>query len=154
MTQDLIDAFYGGLANRDGEAMAACYHDEALFEDPIFGELVVDDARDMWRMLCSSDTDLSLNHTILESTESSAKVNWVAKYTFSSTGRPVTNDVVATMKIRDGLIVDHRDDFGFWKWSSQALGIPGQLLGWTPMLKAKVRATTRTNLDEFKAKQA
>lgn len=154
MHTELINSFYTGLASQNGEAMAACYHDEAMFEDPAFGELDTRDARDMWRMLCASGTDLQVRHTILDDSESSATVNWIADYTFSTSGRSVTNDVTATMKFQDGLIIDHRDNFDFWKWSRQALGAPGMLLGWSPMLKSKVRATTRANLDAFQASQA
>jgi len=153
MSQQLIDAFYGALAARDGEAMAACYHDDALFEDPIFGELNVGDTRDMWRMLCSSDTDLSLTHTVLRASETTASANWIATYTFSATGRPVTNDVTASLQLSDGLIIDHRDDFSFYKWSSQALGLPGTLLGWTPILKGKVRKESHAALAAFQATQ-
>ncbi len=154
MHTELINSFYTGLDSQNSEAMAACYHDEAMFEDPAFGELDARDARDMWRMLCASGTDLQVRHTILDDSESSATVNWIADYTFSTTGRSVTNDVTATMKFQDGLIIDHRDHFDFWKWSRQALGAPGMLLGWSPMLKSKVRATTRENLDAFQASQA
>lgn len=154
MTAELIAQFYNALAARDGEAMAACYHDEIVFEDPAFGELKGNDPGDMWRMLCSSDTDLTLTHTVGAVTDTTASATWVAKYTFTATGRAVTNNVTATMKLRDGLIVDHRDDFDFWKWSSQALGAPGKFLGWTPILKSKVQKTTRANLDAFQAKQA
>lgn len=152
MHTELIDSFYTALASQDGDAMAACYHDQAVFEDPAFGELEARDARDMWRMLCASGTDLRVQHTILAQAEGSASVNWVAEYTFSATDRSVVNDVTATMKFQDGLIIDHRDHFDFWKWSRQALGIPGLLLGWSPMLKSKVRSTTRSNLDAFQAK--
>lgn len=151
MTNTLIDTFYGGLTERDGEAMASCYHDSAVFEDPIFGELDVRDTRDMWRMLCASDTDLRLRYNVAESKEGSATVQWIADYTFTSTGRSVTNEVTASLKFREGAIIDHRDHFSFWKWSHQALGIPGTLLGWTPMLKSKVRSTTRSNLEDFRA---
>lgn len=152
MTEDLVHAFYEGLAARDAEAMVSCYADDVVFEDPAFGELHGDDAKAMWRMLCSSDTDLSVRHTILESGPTFAKVNWVADYTFTKTGRSVTNDIVADWTIADGLVVDHRDAFSFWAWSAQALGLPGQLLGWTPMMKSKVRATTRSNLDAFRSR--
>ena len=45
----------------------------------------------------------------------------------------------ATFKIADGLIVDHVDRFSFWKWSRQAIGTKGLLLGWTPFLRAQGR---------------
>ncbi|MDB5894551.1 MAG: snoaL-like protein, partial [Rhodoferax sp.] len=36
-------------------------------------------------------------------------------------------------------------------WSRQALGAPGMLLGWTPMLRNKVRAQAAANLRKFLA---
>lgn len=154
MSEPVVHTFYNGLAARDGDAMVSCYHDDVVFEDPAFGELQAADACAMWRMLCSSGTDLTLEHDILDRTETTATTKWIAKYTFTTTGRPVTNVVTAKMRFADGKIIDHRDDFDFWKWSSQALGPPGKLLGWSPMLKSKVRATTRKNLDEFRAKSS
>jgi len=41
--------------------------------------------------------------------------------------------------------------FDFWAWSRQALGLPGWLLGWTPWLRRKVRATAARNLAKFMA---
>lgn len=152
MSNDVVDRFYTGLAERDAEAMVACYSDDVVFEDPAFGELRGRDAGDMWRMLCSSDTDLKVEHRILESTDSTVRTNWIAEYTFTATGRPVRNDIEATMTFRDGQIVDHRDEFDFWKWSSQALGLPGRLLGWSPPLRSKVRATALANLSKFQAR--
>ena len=43
----------------------------------------------------------------------------------------------------------HRDRFSFWRWSRQALGLPGVLLGWSPSLKRKVRSTAAGNLKKF-----
>ncbi len=154
MIETVVHAFYAGLAARDGDAMVGCYHDDVVFEDPAFGQLQPADASAMWRMLCSGGTDLTVEHDILDSTDTTATTKWVAKYTFTSTGRPVTNVVTAKMRFVDGKIIEHRDEFDFWKWSSQALGLPGKLLGWSPMLKSKVRATTRQNLDEFRAKSS
>ena len=78
MIENLIDTFYGGLAARDGDAMVSCYHDDVVFEDPAFGELQAADAKAMWQMLCASDTDLRVRHTILEVGENTAKVNCTA----------------------------------------------------------------------------
>jgi ketosteroid isomerase-like protein len=152
MIENVIDTFSRGLAARDGDAMVSCCHDDVVFEDPAFGELRADDARAMWRMLCSSATDLRVRHTVVDVAEMTATVNWIADYTLTTTGRTVTNDVTAHLRFADGKIIDHRDHFDFWKWSSQALGLPGKLLGWSPMLKSKVRSTTRSNLDAFRAR--
>ncbi len=76
---------------------------------------------------------------------------WVARYTFTQTGRPVRNDVRASFRFAGGLIAEHRDEFDFHRWSRQALGAPGLLLGWTPLLRASVRRRARAGLDEFLA---
>ena len=148
MSKDLVTHFYWSLQAGDGDAMADCYADNIVFEDPAFGELHGQDAGDMWRMLSSRGSDLELDYRILEASAKAARVNWIATYTFS-TGRPVRNDIMATVRIEDGKIVDHRDVFDFWKWSSQALGLPGKLLGWSPPMKAKVRSGALESLAKF-----
>jgi hypothetical protein len=45
------------------------------------------------------------------------------------------------------LIVEHVDRFNFWRWSRQALGLPGLVLGWTPVLRKKVGTTATERLD-------
>lgn len=154
MSTDVVDLFYSSFAQSDGDAMAACYADQVVFEDPAFGELHGRDAGDMWRMLTSSATDLTLEHRILSSTAKVVRTNWIATYTFSATGNKVRNDIEATMTFEGDKIVDHRDHFDMWKWSSQALGLPGKLFGWSPPLKKKVRATALGNLAAFQAAQA
>jgi ketosteroid isomerase-like protein len=153
MTPEIVDEFYAGLARRDGEAMATCYHDDVAFEDPVFGVLRGEDARDMWRMLCSGGTDLTVTHEVLDATPTGATVAWVARYTFPSTGRPVTNNVTARMAIDEGRIVEHRDSFSLWGWSAQALGPVGRLLGWTPVMQARIRATSAASLKKFQTRR-
>ena len=60
----------------------------------------------------------------------------------------------AEFRFADGLIAEHRDEFDFHRWSRQALGAPGLLLGWTPLLRAAVRRRARAGLDEFMASPA
>ena len=142
---DVVQRLYGAFDRRDGETMAACYAPDAHFHDPVFGDLTGAEAGAMWRMLTGRAEDLEVE--LVEHDARSA--HWIARYTFTQTGRPVVNDVRAEFKIADGLIVDHVDRFSFWAWSRQALGAPGVLLGWTPMLRSKVGGTARKGLDEF-----
>jgi hypothetical protein len=60
--------------------------------------------------------------------------------------------VRAQFRFRDGLIAEHRDDFDFHRWASQALGPSGKLLGWTPVLRGAVRKRARDSLDRFLAR--
>ena len=57
----------------------------------------------------------------------------------------------ARFEFRDEKIIRHRDSFDFWKWSRQALGLPGLLLGWSPYLRAKVARTAAKSLERFAA---
>jgi uncharacterized protein len=149
MSAELVERFYAAFDRRDGKAMAACYAPDAHFWDPVFGDLSGAEAGAMWRMLTRTARDLKVE--LAEHDGESA--HWIARYTFSATGRPVVNDVRASFRIADGLIVDHVDEFSFWKWSRQALGTKGLLLGWTPFLRSKVGGTARAGLDKFIAKE-
>lgn len=146
---ELIQRFYAAFDRKDGDAMAACYTPDARFDDPVFPGLTGSEPGDMWRMLTARATDLKIELREHEADDSTGSAHWIATYTFTQTGRPVVNDVRATFRFRDGLIAEHRDDFDFYKWSKQALGTPGLLLGWTPILRNATRKKARAGLDEF-----
>ena len=137
-THALLERFYSAFAKRDGATMAACYAADSQFTDPAF-ELRGPWIGAMWRMLCERAQDFSLEYRILEAGPEQGKVQWTARYLFSQTGRRVVNHITATLQVRDGLIQRHVDRFSFWRWSRQALGLPGLLLGWSQLLRAKVR---------------
>jgi ketosteroid isomerase-like protein len=148
---ELIERFYAAFARRDGDAMAACYAPDARFDDPVFTGLRDGEPGDMWRMLTARADDLEIELHEHEADDVQGTAHWIARYTFSQTGRPVVNDVQASFLFRDGLISHHRDDFSFHRWSRQALGTPGLLLGWTPILRAATGKRARAGLDEFRA---
>lgn len=131
--------------------MAACYAPDVRFSDPAFGELHGERAGGMWRMLTSQATDLRVELLEHSADGERGSARWRAHYTFSQTGRPVVNDVRAAFRFRDGLIAEHDDSFSFHRWSSQALGTPGKLLGWTPVLRGAVRKKALGSLDRFMA---
>ena len=147
----IIERFYAAFDACDGAAMSACYAPGAHFSDPVFTDLNGDEPGAMWRMLTSQATDLRIE--LLEHTADTA--HWRALYTFSQTGRPVVNDVRARFRFDgEGLIADHKDEFGFHRWARQALGPPGLLLGWTPLLRSKVRSSAAKSLQSFMAREA
>jgi uncharacterized protein len=146
---ELIERFYEAFGRRDGDAMAACYAPDARFSDPVFPDLRGDEPGAMWRMLTGRATDLTVELLEHEADDGSGSAHWLAHYTFTQTGRPVENDVGATFRFAGGLIADHRDEFDFHRWARQALGPPGLLLGWTPLLRKSVQRRSRAALDEF-----
>jgi ketosteroid isomerase-like protein len=144
----LIERFYRAFQQRDGAAMGACYHASAKFRDPVF-ELEGANVGKMWRMLCSRGADLRIEFANVDADTSSGAADWQAWYSFKSSGRPVHNVIHASFRFADGLIVEHVDEFDFWRWSRQALGPAGWLLGWSPMLRAKVRGEAARTLERF-----
>lgn len=148
----LITAFYSAFQRQDAEAMAACYAENVRFSDAVFVGLQGREAGDMWRMLCSRAQDLSLTFTAVEADEQRGSARWTAQYTFSATGRTVVNEIAAEFLFKDGLIVEHRDHFALWRWTRQALGLKGVLLGWLPPVQAAIRRQGRQALTGFQAR--
>jgi ketosteroid isomerase-like protein len=146
---DTIERFYTAFAARDGAGMAASYHPDAHFSDPVFVDLRGDEVGAMWRMLTDRADDLAVELLEHDADETSGRAHWRATYTFTQTGRPVVNDVHATFRFADGQIMEHRDTFGFHRWARQALGPTGLLLGWTPIVQGAVRRRARASLSEF-----
>src|SRR5436309_3409781 len=140
---ELIRRLYAAFGERDGAAMAALYAPDARFSDPVFGELRGEQPGAMWRMLTGRADDLEIQLLEHEAQGDRGSARWLATYTFTQTGRPVRNDVRARFEFSNGLIAVHHDDFDFHAWSRQALGAPGLLLGWTPILRAATRRRAR-----------
>lgn len=147
--EKLIETFYTSFQKLDAAAMAACYHPDIRFSDPVFPLLVGDEVSGMWRMLCTQAKNFELTCSDIEASEQTGKAHWEAGYDFSATGRRVLNRIDAAFEFRDGKIIKHTDTFDFWKWSRMALGPAGLLLGWTPLLRKKVQRQARARLDRF-----
>lgn len=156
MSRKTIEAFYAAFARLDGAAMAGFYAEDARFDDEAFSLSGRREIGGMWTMLCEATRAKGRDVWRLEAsaiTDTSA--HWEAHYRFSATGRMVHNIIEAKFEFNDaGLIVRQRDSFDFWRWSRQALGTPGLLLGWSPFLRNKVRATAAGNLRKFLAAKA
>jgi len=148
--QEVVERFYNAFQRLDYTTMQSCYSEEIIFNDPAFGILRGDDAKAMWEMLCRNAKDFSLTYANIQLLEDEyTTCQWVASYTFSKTGRKVVNSIKAHMRIKDGKIIEHTDQFDIWKWSRQALGLSGWLLGWSGYMKSKIRFNAHKSLDKF-----
>jgi hypothetical protein len=106
----------------------------------------------MWRMLTARATDLAVELPEARADSEAGAARWIATYTFGTTGNRVVNRVRSDFRFSgDGLIAEQHDDFPFWAWSRQALGVPGLVLGWTPLLRSKVRSNAAAELARFRA---
>lgn len=149
MHTELITRFYTAFQQRDWQTMNSCYHAEATFHDPAFRNLNSTEVRAMWHMLCLNARDFSITFSDVNADEKAGQCRWKASYTFSKTGRKVVNDIRAAFTFKDGLILTHTDTFDLWKWSRQALGPSGILLGWSALVQNKVNDNARKSLSRF-----
>jgi len=136
----LIAEFYSAFAKYDAEAMVSHYHKDITFEDPVFGILKGDDTKNMWRMLIKrGNGKLQITYSNLRVGDNKGSADWKAIYPFGKSGRIVTNIIHAEFEFKDGLIIKHKDTFNLWKWTRQAIGYKGLLLGWTGFMKKKIQ---------------
>lgn len=153
--ETLIRRFYTAFNAKDAATMGACYSDTATFSDPAFPDLDARGVRGMWSMLCgNAGDDFRVEVSDIHADDAGGSAHWEAWYTFTATGRKVHNKIDATFTFADGDIVTHVDDFDFFAWSRQALGLPGMLLGWSSFLRNKVQGQAGKQLERFLAKSA
>ena len=151
--KELVIKFYTCFQNKDYKGMQECYADSATFSDEVFVNLDAAQVKGMWEMLCVKGKDLKLDFKNFQTNETTGSADWIAYYTFSASGRKVVNHVKANFIFGNGKIVKHTDEFNFYKWSRQALGVSGVLLGWTGFFKNKVRKAAMKNLSDFMNKK-
>jgi hypothetical protein len=146
----LIENFYTCFQQGDFEGMVACYHDQIRFSDPAFGELHGKTVSKMWEMLISkSKKPILITFSDIVANEASGSATWQATYHFGKSQRLVRNHIKAHFEFSQGMIITHHDHFDMWKWSQQALGWHGWLLGWTPWMKRKIRTQSLNMLSKF-----
>ena len=148
--EQVIHEFYNAFRQRDYRKMNACYSDDVVFFDPVFGLLQASQVKKMWEMLCKNATDLRIVHgNIKDLGEDYYTCDWTATYTFSKTGRRVVNNIKAYMRFQDGKVIEHSDGFSIHKWSKQALGLPGLFFGWNSMFQRRIKNSAHKSLLRF-----
>ncbi|HEY0174728.1 MAG TPA: nuclear transport factor 2 family protein [Pedobacter sp.] len=147
--ESLIHHFYTSFKNKDIKGMQNCYAGHATFTDPAFRNLDAQQVRSMWEMLIKSSKNMRIEYDHVEAGDHTATAEWTAYYTFSATGKKVVNKVKSSFVLENGKIVSQQDEFNFYRWAKQALGLTGLLLGWTSFLKNKVHKTASDKLRSY-----
>jgi hypothetical protein len=143
--------FYTAFSNADAVTMCECYHTNVQFRDPVFGLLKGNDVCQMWKMLIEkSKGKLKIEFSNVKADDYLGSVQWTASYNFSKTNRKVVNVIQAQFQFKNGLILKHTDDFDIWKWSKQAFGTTGYLLGWTGFFQKKIQQQALVSLKKYK----
>ena len=149
--KEILEKFYRSFHELDADGMIACYHDEIIFEDPAFGILKGEKAGNMWRMLCESQKgkDFRVAFSKIDANDKKGSAQWEVFYSFGKTGRKVHNIIQSEFDFQDEKIVRHTDTFDLYRWSKQAMGITGVLIGWTPYFRKKLQTQTNKVLSRF-----
>ncbi|PWB21559.1 nuclear transport factor 2 family protein [Flavobacterium sp. HTF] len=148
--ENLITKFYTAFANADYKTMSECYHPKVHFIDPAFGLLKEEQVSKMWEMLIyRSKGNLKIEFSNVKADDFNGSANWKATYNFTRTNRNVINEIAAEFVFQDGLIIKHTDNFDVWKWSKQAFGLTGYLLGWTGFFQGKIQKQALLSLKKF-----
>lgn len=150
--ETVANNFYSAFQLKNASQMIEYYHPDLQFEDPTFGKLSYHQTCAMWKMLCESAKDLTIEFSILKSEDNYVEVRWIAEYTFSKTGRFVHNEITARMTFKDGKIIQHIDKFDLFKWAKQAMGLQGWLIGGTPFFRKKLQQQTNYQLVKYMRK--
>lgn len=150
--EELIIRFYNAFRELDYNGMNSCYDDRIVFFDPVFNLLEGKQVKAMWEMLCKNAKDFQLTFdNIVKLDDEYYTCEWMASYTFSKTGRRVINKVKAFMRFADGKIIEHSDGFSLHKWSVQAFGLMGWLIGWNRFFQQRIKNQARRDLNNFMA---
>jgi ketosteroid isomerase-like protein len=153
-----IRRLYAGIKAHNVDEIAACYADDAYFEDIAFKLRGKPRVMQMWQMICTKTKPEVITEPLPPPTadDETGRGCWRAKYDFGKTetdkGRPVDNTLTSTFRFRGGLIVDHRDDCNVLAWALQALPFPKSLIA--AASPKRRRAMAQAKLDAFVASLA
>ncbi|HEY4223002.1 MAG TPA: nuclear transport factor 2 family protein [Myxococcota bacterium] len=133
----VASSFYQAFARGDRTAMDAAYDPSVHFHDPLFGSLSgKHEVMEMWNTVIPAanpktshiEPTVQPNPTVRPDGSVEVKVHWDAHYDLGP--RHVDNHSDTTLVIKNGKIIDQRDDWDLSAWTKQALplGIGGNTL--------------------------
>jgi len=152
-----IATLYTAIDVRDLAAIAACYDEDAYFEDIAFRCKSKCKIMEMWRFVCHGETKVEFDPNAISADDWTGSGRWTATYMFGKTdtrrGRPVANDVISSFAFRDGLIIEHRDACDPMAWARQALPLPVSLVvGSSERVRRAMAALKLANFIRTKAR--
>ena len=151
--EKVIHNFYKAFAKGKADEMVSYYHQDIVFEDPVFGVLKGEEAKSMWKMLLErSKGNLKVTFSEVNVVRNSGEAKWEAVYPFGPEKRMVHNKINAEFEFKDGKIIKHTDRFDLWKWSRMALGWKGIFLGWSPTVQNKIKSQSQSLLKKYMQK--
>lgn len=144
----LLHTFFTAFAKKDLDTMLACYHKNVVYDDVGFGKQKGKNAKAVWRFLIQTVGKKSvITFSNIQTSATTGQANWAVTYYFGK--RKITNNITAIFRFQDGKIIYHKDKYSLWKWSRQAFGSVGYLVGWSPVFRGLIRWQMQRSLRKF-----
>lgn len=160
VTTRALERFFDALRRCDKAALRDCCSPGLRFDDPLISITGRDDRLDWCTLLwtpCDGDGQ-RIWHLELDDVHTRGPLGtarWNLRYRYTPTGRLIELAVTSQFTFDpDGSITAQRDSFDFWRWSRQAHGLLGLLLGWTPLLWDQARDQARVSLEDHQRRWA
>ena len=125
--EELLTKLFQCLNQHDPNGMAACYSDDATFQDIAFALKGKKQIHAMWDMACSVneagvESDIAVSVKELSANDSNGRAVIVDTYTFRDKGRKVENQITSRFEFLGGKITKQTDDCDPIVWADQAIG--------------------------------
>ncbi len=144
----LLLTFFTAFAKKDLDAMLDCYHKNVVYDDVSFGKQQQEKAKAVWRFLIKNVGEKAvITFSNIQTSATSGQANGTITYYFGK--RKITNEITATFHFQDGKIIYHKDEYNLWKWSQQAFGFVGYLIGWSLAFRWLIRWQMQRSLQAF-----
>jgi len=143
----LVRRLFDRLAAHDAEGVAACYHPDVFYSDPLFPRLRGTAAADLWRLRFERLDRLEIRLDEASGDADGALARWRLAYRAGE--RRVSVPVRSMFAFRGGRIARHYDHFSLWRWGAQAHGRLGAALGWFGPFRWAARHRHGRELERF-----
>jgi hypothetical protein len=98
----LLEKLFTSLNKHSNQAMAECYHLDAVFRDIAFDLQGRGAIHEMWQMICQARSNLRATYEVLNADDHSGRVSLVDDYRFCArvTARPAPGAKCTTLSIQ------------------------------------------------------
>lgn len=135
--------FYNAFVAKDTATMETLYAPDVKWKDTIFSYDDRNGTMGMWRIELDPTNPAKFTYSIASAQGDTVVVHWLADY--SLFGRPIHNNVMSTLTVKNGLIVQETDDYSWQKWAAQAFPFGSLSNDWP--LKPVLMGVLRTAMD-------
>lgn len=146
--------FLDGIRRADVAVIASCYTADAVYSDPMFGDLPPGQAHLFWAFLLAHTHRFALSYVIDDVGLVSARASSAVIYELLSTARPVEMRLQSSLFFRDDLIVRHDDEFDPASWRQIEPGPVACMIAQFPSWRSRLCHETNLRMRHYIGQKA